>query len=204
MPTAVSVSHQAEGQLLTAEEFLDWLQPGTHADLIDGKVFMHSPVNLRHADLLNFVDHLLRAYIARRRLGKLYREVVAVRLSSRQVYLPDLCFIPSTALAKLRPSYIAGAPALVVEALSPTSAERDLGPKFATYEEQGVQEYWVLDPQKLGHRFYRREGELLVEFARGAELIRSTVLSGFWMRRSWLDPATPPDVEPCLAEITQA
>ena len=203
MPTAVSLDNELERQLLTAEDFLDWLQPGKHADLIDGEIFMHSPVNLRHADLLNFVDHLLRTHIQRKKLGRLYREVVAVRLSSRNVFLPDLAFVASAALASLRPTCIAGAPALVVEALSPNTADRDVGPKFATYEEHGVQEYWVLDPQTLAHRFYRREGEFLVEFARGEEVIRSVALTGFWMRHAWLDPAALPDVEACLAEMAR-
>ncbi len=201
MPTAVSLDSELERQLLTAEDFLEWLQPGKHADLIDGEIFMHSPVNLRHADLLNFVDELLRRYINGHKLGKLYREVVAVRLSSRNVFLPDLAFVPADRVSSLRPTYIAGAPTLVVEALSPHTADRDVGPKFATYEEHGVDEYWVLDPHTLAHRFYRREGEFLVEFAHGEAIIRSTTAVGFWMNRAWLDPAALPEVEACLAEI---
>jgi hypothetical protein len=66
------------------------------------------------------------------------------------------------------------APTLVVEALSPWSADRDVGPKFAAYEEHGVQEYWVLDPEHLANRFYRREGELLVELPTSKERSRRT------------------------------
>ena len=51
---------------------------------------MHSPVSIRHADLLNFVHVLMANYVERHRLGVLYREVVAVRLSSRDVFMPDL------------------------------------------------------------------------------------------------------------------
>ena len=51
--------------LLTSEEFLEWLQPGVRADLIGGEIFMQSPVNLRHARLINFVERLLGAYIER-------------------------------------------------------------------------------------------------------------------------------------------
>ena len=58
MPTLVSISDKVERELWTAEEFLEWLQPGKHADLIAGEKFMHSPVNLKHADLANFVDRL--------------------------------------------------------------------------------------------------------------------------------------------------
>ena len=94
MPTLVSESKTIRHELWTADDFLDWLEPGIHADLIDGEKFMHSPVNLRHADLTNFVDFLLRSHIEKHRLGKLYREVVAVRLGSRNVFLPDLARRP--------------------------------------------------------------------------------------------------------------
>lgn len=53
---------------------------------------MHSPVSLRHARLLNFVDSLLRIHVERFDPGTVFREVVAVRLSSRNVFLLDLAF----------------------------------------------------------------------------------------------------------------
>jgi Uma2 family endonuclease len=201
MPTLVSESKTIRRELWTAADFLDWLQPGVHADLIDGEKFMHSPVSLRHADLLNFVDFLLRSYIQTHSLGRLYREVVAVKLGSRNVFLPDLAFIPAAKLDALPDSHIPFAPALVVEVLSPRTADRDVGPKFAAYEEHGVDEYWVLDPQTLDHRFYHREGELLTAFGEDEEIIRSTQVPGFHLRRSWLDPEKLPEVAACLETI---
>jgi Uma2 family endonuclease len=201
MPTLVSISDKVDRELWTAEEFLDWLQPGVHADLIGGEKFMHSPVNLKHADLLNFLDHLLRSYIEQRKLGRLYREVVAVRLSIRDVFLPDLAYFTNDQVVRLLPTHAPIAPTLVVEALSPRSAEVDTGPKFAAYEAHGVNEYWILDPERLAHRFYRREGELLVEFAAGEEIIRAQTIPGFWLKRAWLNPEKLPLAAECLAEI---
>ncbi len=187
---------------MTAEEFLDWLQPGVHADLIQGETVMHSPVNLRHADLLNFVDRLLAGYIEARKLGRLYREVVAVRLGPRQVFLPDLAFFTNEQVARLAATHAPFAPTLVVEALSPRAAHLDSGPKFAAYEAHGVEEYWILDPEHLAHQFYRRQGELLVPFAEDdAPVIRSQTVKGFWLKRAWLTPHKLPAVRPCLAEL---
>lgn len=187
---------------MTAEEFLDWLQPGVHADLIQGETVMHSPVNFRHADLLNFVDYLLRSYIEAHKLGRLYREVVAVRLSPRQVFLPDLAFFTNAQVARLASTHAAFAPTLVVEALSPRTAHLDSGPKFAAYELHGVEEYWILDPDHLAHEFYRREGETFVPFADEDEpVIHSHTIKGFWLRRAWLNPHKLPAVRPCLAEL---
>src|SRR6266516_2517330 len=204
MPTVVSITDKEQRQLWTADDFLDWLKPGIHADLIDGEKFMHSPVNFKHANLLNFLHLLLGMYVEAKKLGEIHREVVAVRLSTRNVFLPDLCFFTNEQVSRLAPAHAPFAPTLVVEALSPWSADRDVGPKFAAYEEHGVQEYWVLDPEHLAHRFYRREGELLVEFASGADLIKAQTVPGFWLKRSWLNPDHLPEVAPCLAETASA
>jgi len=93
------------------------------------------------------------------------------------------------------------APTFVLEALSPTAADRDRGTKFAAYERHNVQAYWIIDPQKLEHRFYRREGELPVEFAAGADRIGSSSIPGFWVKRAWLDPVSPPPIARCLSEL---
>ena len=162
---------------------------------------MHSPVSTRHADLLNFLDRLLGAYIDRHDLGRLYREVVAVRLSGRNVFLPDLAFYRASRLEAVKPTHVEGAPDLVVEALSPRTAERDVGPKFAEYEQHGVQEYWVIDPETLAHRSYRGEGEELVEYVHREERIPSQVVRGFFVLRSWLNPETLPKLETALAAL---
>ncbi len=201
MATKVSLSASTEWELLTARDFLDRLEPGKHADLIDGEVFMHSSVSTRHAELLSFLDALMRYYIDRHELGRLYREVVAVRLSGRNVFLPDLSFYRSSRIEAVKSTHLEGAPDLVVEALSPRTAERDVGPKFAEYEQHGVEEYWVLDPETLAHRFYRRDGEELVEYASGEARIASEVVPGFFVLRSWLDPGALPKLDTALAEL---
>lgn len=191
--------------MLTSEEFLDWLEPGTLADLIGGQVFVHSPVNLRHANLLNFVDHLLRCYIEETDLGgALHRENVAVRLSARETFMPDLGYFTASQVARMGTTHAAFAPIFVAEALSPSTAKRDLGMKFAAYELHDVQEYWVLDPDKLEHRFFRRAGDLLEEFSAGAEKIHSTSIAGFWVKRAWLNPDNTPKVSTCLKEILKS
>ena len=200
MPTKLRTA-AVERELLTAEDFLEWLEPGRCADLIGGEIAMHSPVSVRHADLLNFLDGILRLYVDRRRLGFLYREVVAVRLSARNTFQPDLAFYRAARSGLIRDNHVEGAPDLVVEVLSPRTADRDIGPKFAEYEQHGVLEYWILDPEALAHRFYRRAGELLVEYAAGAAKIESRAVPGFFVMREWLDPERLPPLTESLALI---
>jgi len=191
--------------LLSSEQFLDWLEPGVFADLIGGQISMHSPVNLRHATLVNFLDHLLRSYIEEIYLGGvLHRESVAVRLSARETFMPDLGYFTARQAERLGESHAAFAPMFVAEALSPSTAKNDQGPKFASYELHEVQEYWIFDPQKLQHRFYRRAGDMLEEFATSGDKIASTSIQGFWVKRAWLDPDNTPKVSACLKEIMRS
>ena len=201
MPTRVSAAADLERELLTADDYLERLDPEHFADLIDGEIFMHSPVSIRHATLLNFLDRLLGTYVDRHRLGGLFRESVAVRLSSRNAFQPDLAFYRAGREGQVRANHVEGAPDLVVEELSPRTADRDIGVKFAEYEQHGVVEYWVLDPETLAHRFYRRRGELLVEYAEGAAQITSRVVRGFFVMRQWLDPDASPPITESLARI---
>lgn len=91
---------------------------------------LRRPVSLRHANLLSFVEGVLHLYIERRGLGILHRETVAVRLGSRNVFPPDLLFLTKAQARQVGEAYVGVALALVVEALSPTTAKNDIGPKF--------------------------------------------------------------------------
>jgi len=107
-------------------------------------------------------------------------------------------------VAQFQPTHIPVAPVFALEAISPSSVDRDTGAKFAVYEVHGVQEYWILDPEQLEHRFFRREGELLMEFAEGEEIIRAESIPGFFVKRGWLDPERLPSVAAARAEIGNA
>lgn len=188
MPTLVSECAQVERELWTDEDFLDWLQPGVHADLIGGEKAMHSPVSLRHARMLNKLYDHLRDWMKAGGGGELFREVVAVRLSARNVFLPDLSWFSDAQVPDLLETHAPFAPKWVCEALSPRTADRDVGPKFAAYEEHGVDEYWVLDPNTHAHRFYAREGEIFVEYKPDEQgVVHSRVLAGFSIRLTDLD-----------------
>lgn len=60
------------------------------------------------------------------------------------VVQPDLLVVCDP--GKVRSRGIWGAPDLVVEILSPSTARKDLHEKYQLYERAGVKEYWVVDP----------------------------------------------------------
>jgi Uma2 family endonuclease len=83
-----------------------------------------------------------------------------VLLAPTSVVQPDLLFIGNERLAILTEANIQGAPDLVVEVLSPSTAAIDRGGKMALYARYGVPHYWILDALHLSLETYEiREGE---------------------------------------------
>ena len=78
-----------------------------------------------------------------------------------------------------------GAPDLVVEILSPSTARKDLNEKFRLYERRGVREYWVVDPGNESVQVWRKKPEggydsgELREPLHDFSAVSSRVLEGF-------------------------
>jgi Uma2 family endonuclease len=80
----------------------------------------------------------------------------------------------------MKENKIEGAPDLVVEVLSPSTAYYDLKHKKSIYEKQGVKEYWIVDPmEKSVEIFENISGKFnsLGEFSK-SESIKSKLISG--------------------------
>lgn len=62
------------------------------------------------------------------------------------VVQPDMCVICDA--DKIDDRGCLGAPDLMVEILSPGNSKKEMGIKFDLYEENGVKEYWLVDPSE--------------------------------------------------------
>jgi Uma2 family endonuclease len=62
------------------------------------------------------------------------------------VIQPDICIICDE--EKLDDSGCQGAPDLVIEILSPGNSKKEMRTKKQLYEENGIREYWVIDPER--------------------------------------------------------
>ncbi len=80
-------------------------------------------------------------------------------LSPWDVVEPDLLFVAADQLDILTEPNVQGAPALVVEVLSPSTRRRDLGIKRQLFDRGGVREYWVVDPKGRDLTVYRRTAD---------------------------------------------
>ncbi len=115
-------------------------------EIILGELFVSpSPVpnhQLVSARLLAWLFN----HVTERHLGVVLSAPVDVKLSQHNVVVPDLVFAAHDRLDIVGAKAIEGAPDLVVEILSPSTARQDRVRKLALYATHGVQEYWLLDP----------------------------------------------------------
>ncbi len=72
---------------------------------------------------------------------------------------PDLIFVSRVRTGIIAPEGIRGTPDLVVEVLSPATAERDRSVKLKLYGRHGVREYWIADPASRALEVYTMGGE---------------------------------------------
>jgi Uma2 family endonuclease len=98
-------------------------------------------------------------------------------------------------LGRLKRLYLEGPAHLVVEIISPGSRAMDRGEKFYEYEQGGVPEFWLIDPQRKQAEFYQRGQDGIYRLVPpGSDgLYHSQVLKGLWLKVDWLwqEPLPP-------------
>ncbi|MDO4727963.1 MAG: Uma2 family endonuclease [Bacteroidota bacterium] len=123
-------------------------------ELFRGKILKMSPApNRKHQDVsINLTLGIGNIFKGQK--CKLYTAPFDVRIPKHSledkdifsVVQPDLCIICD--LSKLDERGCIGAPDLVIEILSPSNSKKEMKEKFQLYEESGVKEYWIIDPNQ--------------------------------------------------------
>lgn len=173
-------------QFESEEEFEAWCDEDTRAEYLDGEVIMHSPAGTVHEDEVTWLATILRLFVDRDKLGRLFGSNTQIRLAAAKRRLADLCFVAQNRLDIVHPTYIDGAPDLIVEFVSHESTVRDWHDKYLQYQSSGVKEYWVIDEQlkRMDLHKLNQQGKLVVAEEESGKLF-STVLPGFWVKPEW-------------------
>ncbi len=137
---------------------------------------------MAHQDMLIFLFELLKAYVLKHQLGKVYVAPVPVRLRAGRYREPDVFFVSTQRVHEAEGKYPSGAD-LVMEIVSgsPSDRARDLVEKRHDYAQAGIPEYWIVDPDEGAITVLWLEGEAYVEHGRfaGDETATSRLLPGF-------------------------
>jgi len=104
-----------------------------------------APNPIHQEIVFNFAT-LLWSFVRGKTLGKVFLRPLDVVLSERRAVQPDVIFISRPHLDIVQ-DVIRGAPDLVAEVISEGSWRRDRVEKKDLYEQFGVGEYWIIDPE---------------------------------------------------------
>ena len=115
-------------------------------ELIYGVLILVSAPNIEHQSVQSNTDWHVQRFVRDRDLGRVFNAPTDVVLSEHDVVQPDLVFVSSEREHIITDANIQGAPDLVVEILSPSTASRDWRDKLDLYARHGVAEYWLVDP----------------------------------------------------------
>jgi Uma2 family endonuclease len=150
-------------------------------ELLDGVLVMSEAPRIVHQRVDTKLGARMGRYAEESDLGEVFHAPTDVLLSDTIVVQPDLLFISKQRAHIITEQNIQGAPDLVVEILSPSTANRDWTIKRGFYARYGVKELWIVDPDaKIVWVMLLRDGDFRNMRVYGeGQSVTSTTLEGF-------------------------
>jgi len=124
-------------------------------ELIGGKIVAMSPASTNHTFTSGNIYRIFGNYLHGKKCTPI-SDGSTVYLTDEDHFVPDMMVV--CAPDKIKPDGIHGAPDLVVEVLSPSTAKNDRAHKKEVYAKCGVREYWIVDPANKSVEVYRSDG----------------------------------------------
>ena len=140
---------------LNYEDFCLLPNNGKRYEIIDGELFVTPSPLRRHQIVLANLLYYLIDFVKKHDLGTVYPAAFDVVFSAYDVVEPDILYVSKARASVVTEKNIQGAPDLVVEVLSESTAKIDRTTKLKLYARYGVLEYWVIDPVIYSVEIYR-------------------------------------------------
>jgi Uma2 family endonuclease len=147
----------------TYDDYVLLPEDGNRYEVIDGDLHVTPAPTTTHQSVSKRILFELMLQIEQRGHGVVFDAPTDVILSPTQTVQPDLLVVRAPRRGIVTERGIEGAPDLIVEILSPRTAQTDRVIKRKLYASVGVPEYWLVDPSShtaevlvLGRRGYRR------------------------------------------------
>ena len=115
-------------------------------ELWDGELIMSPAPSFFHQEIAFRFQRSLHDWVAARKLGKVVGAPIDMVLSPRRVVQPDVVFVAKDRLGIIQQA-ILGAADLAAEVVSLGGRTRDCIEKRDLYEQHGIKEYWIIDPE---------------------------------------------------------
>ena len=129
----------------TYDDYASLPDDGQRYEVVNGVLVMSPAPDGPHQDAVLRIAHYLLVHVEFAGLGKVRVAPFDVQLSSKDVFQPDVFVVLNAHLSKMQKKKMIGAPDLVVEVASPSTALLDRVGKYERYAKAGVQEYWIVN-----------------------------------------------------------
>ncbi len=140
---------------ITHDDLLKMPEDNLPREIIDGELIVSPTPSAQHQRIVVRLVRMIGAFLDEHPVGEVLVAPLDTILASDQVVQPDLLYV-SNERAGIVERWVFGAPDLVIEVISETSRRRDEVRKRELYEQFGVSEYWIVDPDARSVKTYRR------------------------------------------------
>jgi Uma2 family endonuclease len=158
------------------------LPEGAPYQLIEGELVMTPSPTTFHQIILGNLNEKIRAFVKEKDAGLVLFAPIDVYLDDENVFQPDIVFISKQRQDVVKDDGIHGAPDMIIEILSPSTAYYDIKKKYKIYEKFGVKEYWIVDPEMKSVELFSltEQGKFLLSAGLSEQgTVKSGILSGF-------------------------
>lgn len=198
--SGTDMSSLSSRRSMSYDEFLEWADQDTLTEWVDGEVIIATSSSDKDVVIREFLHNVLRIFVSVNKQGliRMARFQMKLARSGRE---PDLLFVTTEHLDRLKSNYLDGPADVVVEISCPEHIGRDRGEKFYEYEQAGIPEYWLIDPDRKWAEFYvlGESGHYQANVSGAEGVFQSLVIKGFWCRIEWL--WKPPPILQALREL---
>jgi Uma2 family endonuclease len=165
---------------LTIEDYETFPDDGNRYEIMGGQLFVTASPIVLHQWLSARLLGALNAFLLERQLGIALSAPVDVQFGRYDIVVPDVVVVLKENAGVIQEKRVIGAPDLIIEIISQSTAEQDYSRKAALYASQGVREYWIVEPKEKAIIVQVLQDDGYVTVERGADgMTRSVILPGF-------------------------
>ena len=186
----------AEKTRYTFADVLSW-DEDERIEIIDGEAFMMATPSRIHQEISGELFRQLANFLEGKQC-RVYPAPFGVRLFARDgdgpedvdtLVEPDISVVCDR--SKLDQHGCKGAPEMVIEILYPSTLRHDRLVKLNLYDQAGVLEYWIVDPQNRAVQVFRRDGGAALRICEEyghTQVAKVSVLDGCFLELSKVFP----------------
>lgn len=120
---------------------------GKRREIVGGELYTMPSPSTKHQRIVLRLVTAIYSFLEEQPIGEVFVSPIDVIFGMYDVIIPDIVFVSQAQQGRISERGIEGAPELLIEVLSPSSAKRDLEVKRKLCQREGVRVYIAVDPE---------------------------------------------------------